>query len=181
MKTYIALLRGINVSGHRKIKMADLRAMLTKMGFKAVNTYIQSGNVVFESLETNIDILEQRIKEAIANTFGFDVPVLIKDSTKLLAILRKSPFQKEEDLAANRIYYVLLKTVPEKEAMVNLDQGDYPNESFVITPNCVYLNCFLGAGKAKLNNNIIERKLNVQATTRNHKTLVKLLELSGQR
>jgi len=168
------------VSGHRKIKMVDLRAMLAKMGFEAVNTYIQSGNVVFESSETNTQILEQQIKEGIAKTFGFDVPVLIKDSTELFAILRESPFQKEEDLASNRIYYVLLKTVPDKESMANLDQRDYPNEHFVVTSNCVYLNCFLGAGKAKLNNNIIERKLKLQATTRNHKTMVKLLELSGQ-
>lgn len=180
MKTYIALLRGINVSGHRKIKMVDLRSMFNKMGFEAVHTYIQSGNVVFKSPETNTDALERHIKEEIALTFGFDVPVLIKERAGLFDILQESPFKKEEDLAANRIYYVLLKDAPKKEVIPNLDPNDFPNERFVITPNCVYLNCLLGAGKAKLSNNIIERRLKLEATTRNHKTMLKLLELSDQ-
>lgn len=180
MKTYIALLRGINVSGHRKIKMADLRQLLGELGFGSVKTYIQSGNVVFESSETDTLLLERQIKDGIAKTFGFDVPVVIKDHAQLCAIIGESPFREAEDLAANRIYYALLKTEPDHADIANLDQRDYPNERFVIRPNCVYLNCHLGAGQAKLDNNIIERKLKVQATTRNHKTMLKLIELSGQ-
>lgn len=179
MRTYIALLRGINVGGHRKVKMADLKVMLEKIGLKDVATYIQSGNVVFKSSETDVFTLGEKIKSGIEKTFGFDVPVLIKSKEELLSILQRSPFKKQEDLEANKIYYVVLKSKPKQPDIDSLDQNSYPNELFVITDNCVYLNCINGAGKAKLNNNIIERKLAVEATTRNHRTLQKLIELSS--
>jgi uncharacterized protein (DUF1697 family) len=179
MKTYIALLRGINVSGHKKIKMADLKDMLLKKGFQDVVTYIQSGNVVFKSEETVHEELEDKIKKGIADTFGFDVPVLVKTKREIEAILRESPYTKEEDIEAKKIYYVLLKSEPQKEAIDNLVQADYPNELFTITKSCVYLNCLFGAGKAKLTNTIIERKLKVSATTRNHRTMLKLIEIAS--
>lgn len=178
MITYIALLRGINVSGHKKIKMADLREMLQKTDFEDVQTYIQSGNVVFKSDDLNILSLEEKIKKGIAKTFGFDVPVLVKTRIDLINILKESPFTKAEDIEANKIYYVLLKNEAEQAVAANINQENYPNELFVITKNCVYLNCINGAGKAKLNNNVIERKLKVEATTRNHRTMQKLIELS---
>ncbi|TMM59429.1 DUF1697 domain-containing protein [Maribacter algarum] len=180
MITYIALLRGVNVSGQKKIKMADLEALMVKLGLKDVVTYIQSGNLVFSSEERKLQNLEDKIKKAITNSFGFDVPVLVKTKTELEDILKKSPYSKKEDLEAKRIYYVLLKNAPEGESIANLVQEDYPNELFSISNKCVYLNCLNGAGKAKLTNNIIERKLKVSATTRNHRTMVKLLELADE-
>ena len=180
MKTYIALLRGINVSGQKKIKMTDLKALFVKIGLDDVVTYIQSGNVVFKSDEKKIQKLEEKIKKGIADSFGFDVPVLVKTKMELEDILQKSPYTKQEDLEAKRIYYVLLKDAPNQEFIANLDQDDYPNELFLISENCVYLNCLNGAGNAKLTNNIIERKLKVSATTRNHRTMMKLLELTKE-
>lgn len=178
MKTYIALLRGINVSGHKKIKMAELRELLKTFDFHYVETYIQSGNIVFKSDEVNIKQLEIIIKNGIADKFGFDVPILVKTCDEIATILRESPFKKQEDLDANRIYYTLIHTEATNEHISSLQQEDYPNELFLITANCVYLNCTYGAGKAKLTNNVIERKLKVEATTRNHRTMLKLLELS---
>ncbi|MEP3209141.1 MAG: DUF1697 domain-containing protein [Maribacter sp.] len=178
MNTYIALLRGINVGGQKKIKMIDLKAMFLNIGFKDVVTYIQSGNVVFKSDAQEIQVLEERIIKGIADTFGFDVPVLVKTKTEIAKILQESPYNKTEDLEANRIYYVLLKEQPKQDAIAGLVQQDYPNELFSIRKNCVYLNCIYGAGKAKLTNNIVERKLKVAATTRNHRTMLKLLALS---
>lgn len=179
MITYIALLRGINVSGQKKIKMADLKVMLVKIGFEDVLTYIQSGNVVFKSDEKNIHSLEEKIKKGIADSFGFDVSVLVKTKTEIAEILQNSPYTKPKDLEAKRIYYVLLKNKPEQESIESLVQQDYPNELFSFGKNCIYLNCINGAGKAKLTNNIIERKLKVSATTRNHRTMLKVLELSS--
>lgn len=180
MKTYIALLRGINVSGQKKIRMADLKTMMEGLGFENVQTYIQSGNIVFKSVEKKIHILEDEVKYNIANTFGFDVPVLVKTRIEILQIIRDSPFTKKEDLEANRIYYTLLQQKPDRSLFVNLKADKYPNELFQISKNCVYLNCTKGAGKAKLNNNSIERELKVTATTRNHSTMLKLLELSKE-
>ena len=78
MKTYIALLRGINVGGHKKVSMAHLRDVLTKSGLENVKTYIQSGNVIFQSLKENKGELEVLIHNAIMAHFGFDVPILVR-------------------------------------------------------------------------------------------------------
>lgn len=177
---YIALLRGINVSGQKKIKMADLKEILLKRGLKDVVTYIQSGNVIFRSDEKNVQSLEEKINKGILDAFGFDVPVLVKTKIELAEILQKSPYTKQKDLDAKRVYYVLLNTAPTMESIESLVQEDYPNELFSISENCVYLNCINGAGNAKLTNNIIERKLKVSATTRNYRTMMKLLELAQE-
>lgn len=179
MIVYIALLRGINVSGQKKIRMADLGEMFRRLDFDDVSTYIQSGNVIFRSTENNTSGLEQKISKGIRDTFGFDVQVLVKTRSDIEKILKENPYTKKEDLEAKRIYFTLLKGEPAAGLYNNLNQEDYPNERFQITQNCVYLNCMKGAGNAKLTNNIIERKLKVAATTRNHRTLVKLLEISA--
>ncbi len=179
MKTYIALLRGINVSGQKKIKMDALRKMFDKLAFEDVRTYIQSGNIVFNTSITSEVQVQQSIKTEIAKSFGFDVHVLVKSVNDLRKILEASPYTDPVDLEAKRVYYVLLKNAPSPDVVPNLDQSDYPNELFHITPSCVYLNCINGAGKARLTNNIIEKKLNVTATTRNHRTMLKLLEMAS--
>jgi len=180
MRTYIALLRGVNVSGTKKIKMADLKVMLEEFGFANVQTYIQSGNIIFKSESNKDKELAEKIKNGIHDVFGFDVPVLVKTKTEIIQILEESPYKKAEDIAAKKIYYTLLKSTPKQENITQLDQKKYPNELFKITKNCVYLNCLKGAGNAKLNNNSIERKLKVQATTRNHRTMLKLIEISEE-
>lgn len=177
MPTYTALLRGINVGGQKKIKMADLKVMLLNIGFEDVVTYIQSGNIVFKSDDNNLKELEEKIKKGIEDTFGFDVFVLVKTKKEIAAILKECAYTNVEDIEAKSVYYVLLQNEPEQGFIANLVQEDYPNELFSISKNCVYLNCLNGAGKAKLTNNVIERKLKVSATTRNHRTMLKLLEL----
>lgn len=180
MKTYVALLRGINVSGHRKIKMVDLKAMLDEMGFKDVMTYIQSGNVVFKSsLGGNVQ-LGEKIKKGIAKTLDFDVPVLVKTYEELKSILDRNPFTEASDIENKRIYFALLKEAPKRELIATFKEENFPGELFVVTDECVYLNYSLGAGKAKLSNNLIERKLKVSATSRNYRTMVKLLEMSSK-
>jgi len=179
MKTFIALLRGINVSGQKKIKMADLRAMLEKMPFQDVQTYIQSGNIVLKSAEKEIALIETEINKMLAKTFGYEVPVLVKSKEEFEQIIKGNPYTAKADLEAKKIYFALLKSAPNATAVAGLDQAQYPHELFQIAKNCVYLNCTKGAGKAKLNNNIIERKLKVVATTRNYRTMTKLLELAS--
>jgi len=178
MKTYIALLRGINVGGHKKIKMAELRTLLEKLPFENVETYIQSGNIVFNTAELDTEQIENSIKKKITETFGFEVSVLALSALDLEEILQKTPFTDPVDLKSKRIYYVLLKDAPAKNDIPNLEQENYPNELFEITSNCLYLNCKKGAGIARLTNTIIENKLKVAATTRNHRTMMKLLEMA---
>ncbi len=177
MKTYIALLRGINVSGQKKIKMADLTEMMRLLGLQQIQTYIQSGNIVFSTTESDQQDLARSIEEAIATTFGFEVCVLVKTQRQLKEIVEENPFKDPDDLAANRIYYVFLKQRPKEALVKSLEQENYPNEKYWVAKDCIYLACMNGYGKAKLNNNLFERKLQVVATTRNHKTMMKLLEM----
>lgn len=176
MKTYIALLRGINVSGQKKIKMADLKQTLENSGLQNVKTYIQSGNIVFDSEITETDVLQDKIHNTILNDFTFEVPVLVKTSNQLEKILKANPFADEVE--ENRLYFVLLKKSPEQSLVNEFNEVNFVNEDFNITNACVYLCCKKGYGNAKLNNNLVERKLKVQATTRNLKTMQKLVEIT---
>lgn len=179
MKTFIALLRGINVGGHKKIKMAELRKMFEALDCKGVETYIQSGNVVFKIAKGNVSSLEKIIKKGILDYFGIDVPVLVKTKIELKKIVEDNPYEEGE--GAGSTYFVLLHTPPEKSMVDSLRQLSFENETFVITPLCVYLNCKKGYGNAKCNNNFFETKLKVSATTRNFKTMERLMVLAETR
>ncbi len=176
MNIYIALLRGINVGGQKKVPMVELCELLLRAGFKNVKTYIQSGNVIFQSSEENIQKLEHEIRSAILKHFGFEVPVLVKTPTDFQNILKNCPFPDEQKVNS---YFVLLFSKPREEAVEAVKSISYPNETFVITDACVYLHCATGYGKAKLNNNVLERKLKTTATARNYKTMIKLLALAS--
>jgi uncharacterized protein (DUF1697 family) len=175
MNTYIALLRGINVGGHKKVPMAKLRVLLTKSGLEDVKTYIQSGNVIFQSSETNKDKLEAVIHKAILDHFGFDVPILVRSKEEINDILDNCPFEEEKKVAS---YFIMLSEVPDKDLKDEILVQIFPNEEFIITNKCVYIFYALGAGKAKLGINWFEKKLKVKATARNYRTMTKLLSLS---
>lgn len=178
MKTYIAFLRGINVSGKHKIPMAELRELCDSISLKEVKTYIQSGNIVFKSELQNTSELESLISKAILNRFGFKVPVIVKTTSQLRDILNNNSFESEDEIIRKQIYFVLLIDIPKIGELTEFKAESYNNEEFSISKNCIYLKCKAGYGKAKLNNNLIERKLKVLATTRNYRTMYKLLELS---
>ncbi|MEM8926961.1 MAG: DUF1697 domain-containing protein [Bacteroidota bacterium] len=176
MKTYIAFLRGINVSGQKKIKMADLRASLRKQGLENVRTYIQSGNIIFETLNAKTRELEITMEKAIKLDFGFEVPVLIRTPQEIQDILNENPFGGETDIKG--LYFALLHKTPLDELATTFQQLKFENDDFHYTSDCVYLNCKMGAGKAKLTNNLIESKLKVTTTTRNLNTMKKMIALA---
>ncbi|MEM9648058.1 MAG: DUF1697 domain-containing protein [Bacteroidota bacterium] len=175
MKTFIALLRGINVSGQKKIKMADLKQALTAGRLSHVQTYIQSGNITFKSEVPERADQERKIQKVIQKEFGFEVPVLVLTAKEIESILSANPFKSEEEKS---LYFVLLKAAPQSELVHEFNQQKFANEDFHITERCVYLCCKAGYGKAKLSNNLVERKLKVEATTRNFRTMMKLLEMT---
>lgn len=177
MKTYIAFLRGINVSGKTKIPMAELRKLCESVKLKDVKTYIQSGNIIFKSDSTNSTELENLIEKAILNNYGFEVPVLIKTVEQLSKIISINPFNLEADILENKIYFVLLNSEPQIKYLESFKNEEFKNEEFFYYENCIYLKCNMGYGKAKLNNNLIERKLRLMATTRNYRTMNTLINL----
>jgi uncharacterized protein (DUF1697 family) len=177
MKTYIAFLRGINVSGKTKIPMAELRKLCESVKLKDVKTYIQSGNIIFKSDSTNSTELENLIEKAILNNYGFEVPVLIKTVEQLSKIISINPYNLEADILENKIYFVLLNSEPQIKYLESFKNEEFKNEEFFYYENCIYLKCNMGYGKAKLNNNLIERKLRLMATTRNYRTMNTLIDL----
>ncbi|WP_299529585.1 DUF1697 domain-containing protein [Ulvibacterium sp.] len=178
MQTYIILLRGINVGGQKKIKMADLRMLLEKLGFQNITTYIQSGNIVLVAKDKTRKNVEDSIGDGIREYFGFEVPIFVKSKKDFERIITENPFKDKPASEGNRIYFVLLKNAPDQRHITTLEQETYKNQEFSITDTCVHLYCKNGYGNAKLENNLIERKLKVQATTRNLRTMLKLLEMA---
>lgn len=178
MKTYIALLRGINVSGQKKIKMADLRALLEKAGLENVRTYIQSGNVVFEHREGEAENLATKIQQAIRKKYGFEVPTLIITAEGLNYVLQNNPFLQQPDKDVSRMYVTFLAHLPQASQQEALESIDYAPEECRIDGKYVFLHSPNGYGRAKLNNNFLEQKLKVQATTRNWKTVNILYQMT---
>lgn len=178
MSTYIALLRGINVSGQKLIKMNDLKKLLEDQGFQDVQTYIQSGNVIFSSPEKSIDMIKNIISNSIKKQFGFDVGVLVITSDNINYVMNNNPFIKKTN-EIDKLYVTFLSELPSEENIKKLNSIDYSPEEYIIKVKVVYLHVPNGYGKTKLNNNLFENKLKVEATTRNWKTINKLWELSN--
>lgn len=176
MTTYIVLLKGINVGGHKKVPMADLRELLTKSGFENVQTYIQSGNVIIESSEENSRKIESIIKDAIVKQFGFEVSVLVKKRKDVGRIFNDCPFSEDKKKTS---YFVMLHETPDAQLVNVASEKIYKGEEYQIINDCIYFYCETGFGQAKFNVNFFERKLKTFATARNYNTMVKLLSLSA--
>ncbi|WP_308990962.1 DUF1697 domain-containing protein [Mariniflexile litorale] len=174
MNTCIAFLRGINVGGHKKVPMAELRDLLTGAGFQNVQTYIQSGNVIFQSLEKTSE-LETKIKKRMHSYFGFEVPVIVKTNSELQTIFDACPFSEEKKETS---YFIFLSDIPNENLIKKAQEITYENEEVIIKKDCLYFYSSTGYGKTKFNMNTYERKLKVVGTSRNYKTMVKLLSLS---
>jgi uncharacterized protein (DUF1697 family) len=178
MKTYISILRGINVSGHRMIKMKSLQVLYERLGFASVRTYIQSGNVVFENASVATGRLEKMILEEILNSFGFEVPVIVLEREELYNISVLNDFIQERGEDISKLHVTFLSLEPENRLLESIGNEKYLPDEFHIRGKAVYLFCPNGYGNTKLSNSFFEKKLKVQATTRNWKTVVELLKLS---
>jgi len=178
MQTYISILRGINVSGQNTIKMAELKSVYEQLGSQQVTTYIQSGNVVFESSETDQKKLAKKIHLQIQSDFGYDIPVLVLDIDSWQKIVEKNPFANDESKDPAFLHVTFLATSTEFNDKETIIAKRMEGEEIRFTTKAVYLYCPHGYGRTKLNNNFLEAKLGVQATTRNWKTTLKLLEIA---
>jgi len=179
MSRFISLLRGINVSGQKKIKMADLKNLYESLGFENVLTYIQSGNVIFDSKENPENIVE-KIELAIQEKYTFKVPVQIRNVSVFENIIQSCPFPKLDLIEeGTRVMVTFLDREPEEPNIALLMDYVKAPERLLVQGREVYLHCPNGYGKTKLSNNFIENKLKVKATTRNWKSVLKLFELAN--
>lgn len=173
---YVALLRGINVGGRRKLLMRDLTAIFVTAGCEDVRTYIQSGNVVFEAAPALADGLSKRLAAAIAESHGFQVPVVIRTAEDLDRIVRGNPF-----LAAGadpaKLHVGFLAAAPEPARIARLDPDRSPPDAFEVRDREVYLHFPAGVARSKLDNAYFDRTLNTVCTIRNWRTVGKLHEM----
>lgn len=177
MAIYIAMLRGINVGGHKTVKMEPLRASFACLNFTGIQTFLQSGNVVFGTNKSETG-LAATIERKILADFGFSVPVMLKTAKNLAAIIENNPFPKDPSIDPAKLHVTFLSTAPPNDATGQLKPLAAARERFQVLGREIYLYCPDGYGRTKLTNNAIEKKLSRSATTRNWNTVKALLAMT---
>lgn len=178
MKTYIAFLRGINVSGHKLIKMEELRNAISSLGFQNVITYIQSGNLVFNAKNENADSIKEKLNVLIKNKFSFEVPIIVKDLSELKAIVFSNPFLNIQGIDNTAIYFTFFATNPKTIDYKAIENQIIAPDQAQLLDNVLYLYCPNKYSNTVFTNNFLEKKLKTTATSRNLKTITELLKLA---
>lgn len=181
MVTHLALLRGINVSGHNMMKMEALKSMLEKACFQNVETYIQSGNVFVDSEEENAASVGFKIKQEIFRDFGHDVPAVVINKEDLNSCFKNNPFLKEKDVDTKKLYVAFLSNTLRSESINDLKISQFKPDEAIIDGNKIFIKYAVGAGKTRLDQKYIEKKLNLTATIRNWNTVTQLLKMYEER
>jgi uncharacterized protein (DUF1697 family) len=174
MIRYIAFLRAINVGG-RVVKMDDLKKILALPGLKNIATYIQSGNVIFDAAETDKEVIEKKIEKKLLAALGYEVTTFVKTIPDIEGIIKKNSFKKiPEDMG---LHVSFLSATPDTELVKQLLLLQTENEQFNVTGSQAYILVRKGAyGETRFSNTFLEKKLKIQATTRNWATVNKMLE-----
>jgi uncharacterized protein (DUF1697 family) len=177
--TYIALLRGVNLGAHNRMKMDQLRQSLNGLGFEEVRTYIQSGNVIFKTTRHSPSDLSQRIEQRILNDFGFAVSVISRTAEELGKAIENNPFVRERGIDLSRLHVTFLSESPAQSSLTKLDTLATGRDQFRYCAKEIYLYCPDGLARSKLFGNALDRVLAVSATTtRNWKTVNSLYAMS---
>lgn len=160
--------------------MADLRAKLSEAGLRNVQTYIQSGNVVFEHETSHPNDLAKRIQEVISEQYGLQVPVIVITAKEFSAIFSKNPFLSERNADRSKLHVTFLSEKPKQEYLEKIAEVTHPPDECTIRDKAAYLYCPNGYGRTKFTNNFFEHHLKVTASTRNWKTMIKLQQMVTQ-
>ncbi|MFV8343290.1 DUF1697 domain-containing protein [Flavobacterium sp. XS2P39] len=181
MTTHLALLRGINVSGHNMIKMEALKTTLESIGFTNVETYIQSGNVFVDAEEESPAKVGFQIKQEIFKIFGHDVPIVVVAKDELEACFKNNPFLKAADIDHKKLYVAFISAALRSENINDLKISQFKPDEASIDDSRIYIKYAIGAGKTRFDQKYIEKKLNVTATIRNWNTVTQLLKMYEER
>jgi uncharacterized protein (DUF1697 family) len=177
MPRYAVLLRGINLAGHRRIAMADLRALLEGLGYADVATHLQSGNAVVTT-PAKPDALVRKVETQITKDLGLDIDVIVRTHAELTSIINRNPYtQGLKDPAMFLVSFLSAK--PESKHVKALDPDSFAPDKFWVDGRQVYLWCPNGVGRSKLPKDFFAKRLSVSATARNWNTVTKLVELTG--
>lgn len=175
MTRWVALLVGVNVGG-RSVPMAELRKVFNDLGYQQVQTYIQSGNVLFEAGTTNETTLLKAIRPALSQAFGWDIAVLLRTLPELEAVLAGNPFLDRQD-DPTKLLVTFLAAEPASDRLAKLRPPAGETGELKLVGREIYLHTPDGYGRSKLNNAHLAKVSGVAATTRNWKSVGKLRDL----
>ncbi len=176
-RTYVALLRGINVAGRNKLSKQDLAALFTEVGCANVRTYIQSGNVVFSAAPKVAKRLSPLIAQRIANRFGHRVPVVLRTAHELDQVAQSNPFLKTR-ARTDGLHVAFLADQPNPRNVAALHRKRSPLDSFMVRGREIFLHLPNGVARTKLTNDYFDSTLATTSTLRNWSTVLKLCELA---
>ena len=177
METLIAFLRGINVGGHHKVPMACLRVVLTELNCKNVKTLLNSGNIVFDTGEKNIQSFEIKIENLLTKTFGFPIPVILKKKTEILGLVDQDPFKRVSVNKDTRLYVSFLKHSPETKLTLPYTSKDNAYKILSIENNTILSVLDLSTSRTTKAMDDLEKNFGKEITTRNWNTIEKIAKL----
>ena len=177
-QAFLALLRGINVGGNNRIPMASLSSLCTKTGWTEVQTYIQSGNIVF-SADAMPAALEAKLERALKKQFGFGIPVIVRPASAWTSYLKNNPFSKESAKEPKFVQLALSKMPPKADAAKELQARAANGEKIVQKGDAFWIYFQGGVGTSKLSPSLFDRMIGSPTTLRNWRTVLKLAELAG--
>ena len=177
MTTFVSLFRGINVGGHHKIRMDELKELHEALGFKDVLPYIQSGNVIFTGDDADVTQLRRQIEESFEQKFGFHVEVFVRSSAELRDIIDKNPFSSQPGKESKWVVVMFLAARPNDTAQEDLLKTYVGPEELFIIGKEVYIYYTNGIGRSKLSVSLMEKKLKTVGTARNWNTILQLQKL----
>jgi len=176
--THIALLRGINVGGRNKLLMKELVSIFSVAGCENVQTYIQSGNVIFDAAPELALEIPRIITESIHQGYGYNIPVVTRAASQLKLIVESNPFLMAGAAEPER-HVVVLADLPEAREIAAIDPVRSPPDEIRISGRELYLRCPNGLARTKFTNAYFDSTLSTTSTIRNWRTTLKLLELTG--
>lgn len=174
---YVGLLRGVNVGGRHLLPMKSLTDIVAGAGARNVRTYIQSGNVIFETGTALAARLPGLVSDAILAEHGFAAPVIVRSASELARIVRANPYVPAEN--ERELYVAFLADSPAADRIASLDPHRSPPDEFVVRGREIYLRYRRGAGNSRLTTAYFDSRLATTSTARNWNTTRKLLELAG--
>jgi uncharacterized protein (DUF1697 family) len=178
MNVIISMLRGVNVGGHNRIKMEELRALYESLGLLDAQTYIQSGNVVFRTKERDLVLLTKRIEDGIERSFNFRPRVIVRTSSGLRDVIARNPFAMRTGIEPNRLLVLFLASDPDADARAKALSIKVEPEELRIHDRELYIYFTNGMARPKLSIPLIEKTLKTPGTGRNWNTVTKLLEIA---
>ena len=178
MPVIVSMLRAVNVGGRNKIKMEDLKALYVSLKLRDVQTFIQSGNVVFRTDDKDLVKLAERIEKAIEKRFGFRPPVILRTAEEMRGVVARNPFAKRKDLDPRRLLVVFLAAEPDREGSKKVSALQTKPEELRISGREVFIYFPDGMGRTKLPWTTIDKMLKTVGTARNCNSVNKLLSLS---